>query len=74
MNDLLLFKVEQIGNAIKITNNSQFNLLLHLMPIKPKRKIVKFCIIPRDSWQMHDYDFDLSRIFFSLEIKGEKDG
>ncbi len=59
-----LFKVEKIGNSIKISNNSKFNLWIGFIPEKPKIKIKdSFVIAPKDSLIFH-FDIDLTKISF----------
>ena len=76
----LVFSVEQMGNLIKITNNSKYDLFISLLPIKPKRKHLDIFIVKSGGHIIHDLPnntFDLTKVSFRLidpnKVANERD-
>jgi len=63
------FFVQQKDGVTKIINYTENTLCVYLKPIKPKRKLVKIFLIPRESFKIFDHQFeiDLTTMLFSLE-------
>ncbi len=64
-----IFKIERLDHITKITNLSSYTVKLSLIPVKPKRKISGIVIIFPDSYQIFDFEIDLTTIYFSFEVK-----
>lgn len=61
-----LLVVEQIGKATKFTNNSEFDIMISILPIPPKRKILDKDIIPYKTFLILDGNIDLSNVCLSF--------
>lgn len=60
-----MLKVFKEKNLIKIINNSDFILEVHLVPKKPKRKVFfEIMIHPKQWFVSEKYDFDIENYFF----------
>lgn len=62
-----MFQVEQIGNVTKITNDTEYVLLISIRPIPPKRKYVDVRLIPPGQFIILEAEIDLSTVSFRLE-------
>lgn len=51
----LVFKVEQTDKITIFTNNSNFDLWISWVPLKPKRKYVDICVIAAGSFVIYDH-------------------
>jgi hypothetical protein len=66
MNDEFLTILKK-DHTCKIINHSNFDILLSIKPKKPKRKIIDFFLVKRNSYIILEDDLDFSKIYISFE-------
>jgi len=68
----ILFKIEYTAAGIKITNESNFNLWISNIPIKPKRKLVDILVIKAGNFIIlpKGFKIDFLRCSFSFKKEG----
>lgn len=64
----ILFKFETIENILKITNLSNFTLVISEKPIDRRYKIRNVLLIRPREFMILDADLDLTKIYISLEV------
>lgn len=67
MRDKPLFSVNQEGAITKFVNNSDMDLWVSLVPIKPKRRYSDICVVPSGEFRIYDHSpIDLTKVSFRL--------
>ena len=70
MSDIRGFKIFQENGMTGFENLTDYNLLISIKPIKPKRKYIDVIPIPPQSYKLFtqpDFQMDLTKISFTLE-------
>jgi len=65
-----IFKIEKIGHIIRISNSSEFCMIISLVPIKPKRKYIDIRIVKPGEFVIFDdldYRIELKDLSFRFE-------
>lgn len=65
MNNIL--KIEKLGKITKFTNYSNMNVIISILPIKPKRKYIDIFLIRAREFHIYEDEIDMTKISIRFE-------
>jgi hypothetical protein len=68
---LAYISIDKFQHITRIANNSEYDILVSIKPIKPKRKYTDIALVAKGTFAIYEKSMDLSRLSISF-INGEK--
>lgn len=68
---LINIHIDKLKHITKITNGSQYDILISIKPTKPKRRFIDIALVAKGTFVIYEETLDLSKISISF-INGEK--
>lgn len=63
-----MIQIEELkNNSIKITNESDFKVLINWLPKDGRRKLIEFSIINTGSYIIYDHHFTLDEVAITFQ-------
>jgi len=66
----MIISIELIYDFLKISNGSDYDVMVSIKPIKPKRKFTDILLVPKGTFLVHELrdgkDIDLSKLSISF--------
>lgn len=64
-----ILEIDQIGPMTLIKNSSGCHLFISIRPTPPKKKYIRFILVPDESFVLHEEGIDITKISIEFDEK-----